>query len=1122
MDGRDILSPVYRADGKSIDIVKLDESFGKWVHTGRNITISPCDNEYVKRKLKEPDVYPITKHIRGKVILISNTGYQALRLLKDLFTQMCYKIGIYTEKTSEEMHNIISTEAAREENKLIDSFVVVIYGIPENFNITEVANALTIENAKYLENKPKLVYIIGGEPAVRQVEQRLVQYTSQDVLIGATGFNGMMFFIYIFCTFVHELSAKDIWKILIQYANYHTFPASTFCTLRKDFFFFPNASISVLPDDLANLDPADIQLYKKLLQEGWVDTYNIRLMFVGLFGAGKTSTARRIMGKEIDDVTSTDGIDVYIGKCKVDLSNDQWETLEDPRKSMPLTKLAEHLQDPRACTEHSGHEDMDIYSRTADKSHKRRKLESRSSLSSSLNSSEFEMINIDSSTRTSSMDRSESFGEPDIEMVDETDTQTSNTDYLKTAQRVLQEAKESNANKAKTAIVSLWDFAGQFVYYATHQLFFSPRSIYLLVVNMEDGELDKTLDGWYMDLTGKDSIEAQGGVHFWLSSIYTYARGETEGVPPIILVGTHKDKMKGSDEEKRKTARKRFRQIRDMFFDSPISKHIRSEDILLDNSVQDSSSIDQLKQVVMDVSKEMFYWGQKDPAKYIELEQALVDRRNDGTNFITMKEFKEINQKLASPLQSEEHLKLFLKIQHQKGTIINFSDTEQLKDIIILEPQWIINAFRHLIRAKDFGEKYGHLKKQWEDFNDTGKLDIGLAESIWKQDLKNHFYENFDMLLEFLAKLDIIVRASQLGENGITKKPLGFYYVPCLLKEMPPDNVLHLQHIPDGIRTPVLCFTFRESFLPPAIFNRVLALCLGKWPVARQGKHTFLYCGCAVFEVKECDDEDRHRLHIFFKKSKIGLRISRYSTKGVKEVDRQVCDRVRRFITKAIRNEFNRFQNKPTPGMDEEMHDRDPFYFQIQCTDSNPEDVLDDGLHDIKELTDMLECDKGELDAFCRKHNGENEPHSFEPVKLLKEWFPDKIPECHRESTETVLESWFNKIPEGKKSVDLSKLADKYLGPFLTGLSASIGKNWMFLMHDLVVTQVLIDQKMSENPREVSRSIYEALKHWIHQTRQPTNPDTPTAGKLLDAIFQAKNVTFDWEEIQNCFDKLPM
>ena len=430
-----------------------------------------------------------------------------------------------------------------------------------------------------------------------------------------------------------------------------------------------------------------------------------------------------------------------------------------------------------------------------------------------------------------------------------------------------------------------------------------------------------------------------------------------------------------------------------MFFGSPISKHIRSEDVLLDNSVQDSSSLEQLKDVIMNVSKEMFYWGQKDPAKYIELEQALVDRRNDGTNFITMKKFREINQKLASPLQSEEHLKLFLKIQHQMGTLINFSDTVELRDIIILEPQWIINAFRHLIRAKDFGEKYGHLKKQWEDFNDTGKLNIDLAESIWKQDLKNHFYENFDMLLGFLAKLDIIVRASQLEENGTTKKPLGFYYVPCLLKEMPPDNVIHLQHIPNGqgVRTPVLCFTFQESFLPPAIFNRVIALCLGKWPVARQGKHTFLYCGCAVFEVKERSNEDRHRLHIFFKKSKIGLRISRYSTKGVTEVDRQVCDRVRRFITSAIRNEFNRFKNKASPGMEEDMQDKDPFFFQIQCTDSSTLSILDDGLHDLKELTDMLNCDKGEVDAFCRKHSDPDGPHSFEPVSLLREWFADMV-----------------------------------------------------------------------------------------------------------------------------------
>jgi GTPase SAR1 family protein len=73
------------------------------------------------------------------------------------------------------------------------------------------------------------------------------------------------------------------------------------------------------------MDPEDMQLYTKMLEKGKVKTYNIRLMFVGLYGAGKTSTARRILGQKIDDVTSTDGIDVHTGRCKVDIRRRKWE-----------------------------------------------------------------------------------------------------------------------------------------------------------------------------------------------------------------------------------------------------------------------------------------------------------------------------------------------------------------------------------------------------------------------------------------------------------------------------------------------------------------------------------------------------------------------------------------------------------------------------------------------------------------------------------------------------------------------------------------------------------------------------------------------------------------------------
>lgn len=76
------------------------------------------------------------------------------------------------------------------------------------------------------------------------------------------------------------------------------------------------------------MDAADMHLYKKMLQHGQVKTHNIRLMFVGLYGAGKTSTSRRMMGKNIDDVTSTDGIDVYTGRCRIDIRNRKWRTID--------------------------------------------------------------------------------------------------------------------------------------------------------------------------------------------------------------------------------------------------------------------------------------------------------------------------------------------------------------------------------------------------------------------------------------------------------------------------------------------------------------------------------------------------------------------------------------------------------------------------------------------------------------------------------------------------------------------------------------------------------------------------------------------------------------------------
>ena len=84
-----------------------------------------------------------------------------------------------------------------------------------------------------------------------------------------------------------------------------------------------------------------------------------------------------------------------------------------------------------------------------------------------------------------------------------------NNQDMRTAKRVIEESYQKGP-RPKEAHVSLWDFAGQFVYYATHQLFFSPRSIYILTLNMKE-DLEKTLkEDWFIDLHGVESIETQG------------------------------------------------------------------------------------------------------------------------------------------------------------------------------------------------------------------------------------------------------------------------------------------------------------------------------------------------------------------------------------------------------------------------------------------------------------------------------------------------------------------------------------------------------------------------------------------------------------------------------------
>lgn len=50
----------------------------------------------------------------------------------------------------------------------------------------------------------------------------------------------------------------------------------------------------------------------------------VRIMIVGKESAGKTCLLRRLLKESIDDVTSTDGVDIVVRRCKINIDDGKW------------------------------------------------------------------------------------------------------------------------------------------------------------------------------------------------------------------------------------------------------------------------------------------------------------------------------------------------------------------------------------------------------------------------------------------------------------------------------------------------------------------------------------------------------------------------------------------------------------------------------------------------------------------------------------------------------------------------------------------------------------------------------------------------------------------------------
>ena len=245
------------------------------------------------------------------------------------------------------------------------------------------------------------------------------------------------------------------------------------------------------------------------------------------------------------------------------------------------------------------------------------------------------------------------------------------------------EWKYAPAYNKKAFHFSIWDFAGQEEYYATHQCFLSKHSLYLLVWNVTEGD------------AGIAALKP------WLNNISARAPGSR-----IIVVGTFLDKV--PEEDRRKVdgllqkieLTMRYYRL-DLFkiIAVGLKGHMENVTKLKDHIYNAAAEYKVNNQCIM---------GQQIPSSYHVLDAKLstihrLVKEGKHEPIMHTAEFEKMVMDLhLFDIQDDEELHTVTCFLHEVGALLHYDDRKHnLDDLYFVDPCWLCDLMSTIVTIKE-------------------------------------------------------------------------------------------------------------------------------------------------------------------------------------------------------------------------------------------------------------------------------------------------------------------------------------------------------------------------------------------------------------------------------------
>ena len=369
--------------------------------------------------------------------------------------------------------------------------------------------------------------------------------------------------------------------------------------------------------------------YRRACAEGSKEVFLARMNLVGFHEAGKTSLAKRLMGKDFDaNVKSTEGVALhYVTSAFVrnKLTGKQWNEadIKADELNKEVIEQMKHLGDAPAEQKSNDHEEKSMEPIAIKTTKKKINFFQKVSNFFSRKKKEHDVMTPDDSFETSSK---------------------GNVTKLHMSSRFKEQALATfdkiseNESKENTPFtLRLWDLGGQNDFQSTHHLFLDVNATTVIVMDITK-EFSEQFEHPDKDLKLKQSNPSSPEeiMHYWLSSLYEEAKKielETNAAKHlnIFIVLTHIDDYH-TEDEKEKRINLYKEQIKESLKDKKYKYLVTEEDIFaIDNKTGREETFQRLKEKLFESFSQQQSWNKTMPLKWLLLQADILEKKDGRT-----------------------------------------------------------------------------------------------------------------------------------------------------------------------------------------------------------------------------------------------------------------------------------------------------------------------------------------------------------------------------------------------------------------------------------------------------------------------------------------------------------